>query len=116
MAHLNFQGIESLSRLLDKHPNLYLDTSIGMFLRQYDILTSDEIQPYREFCIEYADRLMFGTDAFAYHPLESKYPEHIRNWWLPHYIFITQLRLPQQTLDMISHGTCEKVLGKYLKE
>jgi hypothetical protein len=27
-----------------------------------------------------------------------------------------QLHLPQQTLDMISHGTCEKVLGKYLKE
>ena len=116
MAHMNFQGIESLSRLLDKYPNLYLDTSIGMFLRQYDILTPGEIEPYRDFCIKYADRLMFGTDAFVYHPLESKYPEHIRNWWLPHYIFITQLRLPQETLDMISHGACEKVLGKYLKE
>lgn len=116
MPHMNFQGIESLSILLDKYPNLYLDTSIGMFLRQYDFLTPDEIRPYREFCIKYADRLMFGTDAFAYHPLESEYPEHIRNWWLPHYIFIMQLRLPQETLDMISHGTCEKVLGEYLKK
>lgn len=116
MAHMNFQGIESLSPLLDRYPNLYLDTSIGMFLRQYDNLTPAEIEPYRDFCIKYADRLMFGTDAFAYHPLESEYPGHIRNWWLPHYIFIMQLGLPQQTLDMITHGTCEKVLGKYLKK
>ena len=115
MAHMNFQGIESLSRLFDKYPNLYVDTSIGMFLRQYDYLTPQEVGPYREFCIKYADRLMFGTDAFAFHPLESKYPDHIRNWWLPHYIFIMQLRLPQQTLDLITHGTAEKVLGEYLK-
>jgi len=115
LAHMNFQGIESLSQLLDKYHNIYFDTSIGMFLRQYDDLTPEEVRPYRDFCIKYADRLMFGTDAFAFNPHEEALPGHIRNWWLPHYIFIMKLNLPQPTLDMITNGTCEKVLGKYLK-
>jgi predicted TIM-barrel fold metal-dependent hydrolase len=116
LAHMNFQGNDSLAKIFDKHPNVYVDTSIGMFLREYDRLTDEEIKPYRDFCIKYADHLMFGTDAFAYHPLESSYPGHVRNWWLPHFYFITQLKLPQETLDKITHGTCEAVLGKYLKE
>ncbi|MCE5270869.1 amidohydrolase [bacterium] len=115
VAHMNFQGLKTLSALFEKYPNLYVDTSIGMYLREYDRLTAEEIAPYREFCIRWADRLMFGTDGFAYQPLESEYPGHVRNWWLPHYIFLVQLGLPQETLDKISHGTCEKVLGKYLK-
>jgi predicted TIM-barrel fold metal-dependent hydrolase len=116
LAHMNFQGCSSLAELFDKYPNLYVDTSIGMFLREFDSLTAEEIQPYREFCIKYADRLMFGTDAFAYHPLAGSYPGHIKNWWLPHYIFISRLGLPQETLEKITHGTCEAVLGKYLKD
>ena len=116
LAHMNFMGIDSLASLFDRYPNLYVDTSIGMFLREYDTLTPEEIAPYREFCIKYADRLMFGTDGFVYQPLESRYPGHIRNWWLPHQIFITRLGLPQETLDKITHGTCEAMLGKYLKK
>jgi|GEM_PF-2309629 predicted TIM-barrel fold metal-dependent hydrolase len=115
LAHMNFQGTESLSALFDKYSNLYIDTSIGMFIREFDYLTPEEIKPYREFCIKYAERVMFGTDGFAYHPLENEYPGHVHNWWLPHFNFIMQLRLPQQTLDKITHGTCEKVLGRYLK-
>jgi len=84
---MNFQGIESLSHKLDKHQNLYEDTSIVMFLRQYDSITPEEIHPYREFCINYADRLIFGTDAFAYHPLESKYLEHKQLVAVPLYIY-----------------------------
>jgi hypothetical protein len=81
------------------------------------ILTHMNFQgcPYRDFCIQYADRIMFGTDAFAYHPLPSEYPGHLRNWWLPHQIFLMQLRLPQRTLDQVTHGTAEAVLGRYLK-
>ncbi|MFC2076814.1 amidohydrolase family protein [candidate division KSB1 bacterium] len=116
LAHMNYQGNESLAKIFDKYPNVYVDTSIGMFSREYDFLTPEEIKPYRNFCMKYADRIMFGTDAFAYHPLESSYPGHVRNWWLPHYLFITQLRLPQDTLDKITHGTCEAILGKYLKD
>ncbi|MFH1071671.1 MAG: amidohydrolase family protein [Candidatus Glassbacteria bacterium] len=115
VAHMNFQGIETLSRLFDRYPNLYVDTSIGMYLREFDRLTPEEIKPYRDFCIKYADRLLFGTDGFAYQPLESSYAGHVRNWWLPHHIFIASLGLPQETLDAITHGTCEKVLGRYLK-
>ena len=116
LAHMNFQGTETMARLFDRYPNLYVDTSIGMYLREYDRLTAEEIKPYREFCIKYADRLLFGTDGFAYQPLESSYPGHVRNWWLPHHIFIASLGLPQDALDAITHGTCEKVLGKYLKQ
>jgi predicted TIM-barrel fold metal-dependent hydrolase len=115
LTHMNFQGNESLARLFDRYPNLYVDTSIGMFLREFDTLSPEEIKPYRDFCIRYADRLMFGTDAFAYQPLESAYPGHLQNWWLPHQLFIMQLRLPQKTLEQITHGTAEALLGKYAK-
>ena len=115
LAHMNFMGNGSLAKMFDRYPNLYVDTSIGMFLREFDSLTPEEIEPYRQFCIKYSDRLMFGTDGFAFHPLESKYPDHVHNWWLPHQIFIIRLGLPQQTLDAITHGTCEQFLGKYLK-
>ena len=116
LAHMNFQGTAALSALFERYPNLYVDTSIGMFLREYDHLTAAEIEPYRKFCIRWADRIMFGTDVFAYHPLESSYPGSLHNWWLPHYIFISSLGLPQDTLDKVTHGTCEAVLGKYLKK
>ena len=115
LTHMNFQGCDALARIFDRYPNVYTDTSIGMFLREFDSLTPAEIKPYRDFSIRYADRLMFGTDAFAYHPLASEYPGHIRNWWLPHQIFLMRLRLPQETLDKITHGTCERILGKRLK-
>jgi predicted TIM-barrel fold metal-dependent hydrolase len=115
LSHMNFQGCDSLAKIFDEYPNVYVDTSIGMFLREYDYLTPAEIKPYRDFCIKYADRVMFGTDAFAYHPLASEYAGHIRNWWLPHQLFLMQLRLPQKTLDQITHGTAEAMLGKYLK-
>ena len=116
LAHMNFQGTESLARIFERYPNVYVDTGIGMFIREFDYLTPEEIKPYRDFCIKYADRIMFGTDAFAYHPLESAYPDHIHNWWLPHFNFLMQLRLPQETLEKITHRTCENILGKYLKK
>jgi len=116
LAHMNFMGNDALANIFDEHPNVYVDTSIGMFLREYDWLTAEEVTPYRDFCLKYADRIMFGTDAFAYHPLPTDYPGHIRNWWLPHQVFITQLGLPQGVLDTITHGTCEAVLGSFLKQ
>jgi len=115
LAHMNFMGNESLAKLFSEHANIYADTSIGMFLREYDRLMTEEATPYRDFCARFADRLMFGTDAFAYHPLPSDYRGHIRNWWLPHQLFLLQLGLPQDALDKITHGTCEAVLGPYLK-
>ena len=116
LTHMNFQGSDALAGIFDRYPNIYTDTSIGMFLREHDTLTPAEIKPYRDFCIRYAGRLMFGTDAFAYQPLASAYPGHIRNWWLPHQLFVMQLRLPQETLERITHGTCEQVLGRYVKK
>jgi len=116
VAHMNFMGNDSLARVFDQHPNFFVDTSIGMFLREFDWLTPEEVTPYRDFCIKYADRLMFGTDAFAYHPLPSDYAGHVHNWWLPHQLFLIQLGLPQDILDKITHGTCEAVLGRYLKK
>ena len=115
LAHMSFMGNDALAHVFDRHPNIYVDTSIGMFLREYDWLTAEEATPYREFCLKYADRLMFGTDAFAYHPLPRDYAGHVRNWWLPHQLFIMHLGLPQDVLDTITHGTCEALLGKCLK-
>jgi len=58
-----------LSFLLDKHPNLYVDTAF--------ITHRLGRQPYsaRKFCLKYQDRILFGTDTL---PTEEDYRAHFR--------------------------------------
>jgi hypothetical protein len=70
-AHLLSIGddLSYLSSLLDKYPNLYVDTAFMTHRLGR--------QPYsaRRFCLKYQDRILFGTDAL---PTQEDYGAHFR--------------------------------------
>jgi predicted TIM-barrel fold metal-dependent hydrolase len=105
-----------VSALLDRCPNLYVDPSarIGELGRQ----------PYsaRRFCIDYADRILFGTDAgpsldayrryYRFFETDDEYfnygggPVPGQGRW-----HIYGLYLPDDVLEKIYYRNAERVLG-----
>ena len=104
--HTNFIGAHCMSyaenlnyvaKALDRYPNLYVDITerIGEFGRQ----------PYtaRKFLIDYADRVLFGTDCFAIDP------DHYR----------TQFRFLETDDEYFSYGRNQgrwRICGVYLPD
>jgi predicted TIM-barrel fold metal-dependent hydrolase len=111
------ENLAWVGALLDECPNFYVDISarIGELGRQ----------PYsaRKFCVEYADRILFGSDCgpdletyrITYRFLEtedeyfnysnSEIPQQGR--W-----YIYGLHLPDEVLEKIYHINVEKLLGR----
>jgi predicted TIM-barrel fold metal-dependent hydrolase len=50
------------ARLLDRHPNLYMDVSMGGGLSRYQGEIPRYLRQYRAFILAYQDRLLWGTD------------------------------------------------------
>jgi predicted TIM-barrel fold metal-dependent hydrolase len=69
-CHLSNQGndLESLAKVLDQHPNLYLDISA----RDYEI--GRQPRTAAKFLARYKDRVLFGTDM-------ERDPKMYRAWW-----------------------------------
>ena len=69
MLSLGGDDLSYLSSLLDKHPNLYVDTAF--------MIHRLGRQPYsaRNFFLKYQDRILFGTDTW---PTEEDYAAHFR--------------------------------------
>ncbi len=116
-AHLaeSSESLETVSKLLDTYPNLSVDISA----RTAELGR----QPYtaREFMIEYADRILFGTDLLPsvamyrlyYRFMETKdeyfeYPSHVsrQGRWN-----IYGLYLPDDVLKLIYRDNALKLLG-----
>jgi predicted TIM-barrel fold metal-dependent hydrolase len=55
--------LEAAARLLGAHPNLYMDVSMGRGLERYQGEIPRLLRPYRDFILNHADRLMWGTDV-----------------------------------------------------
>ena len=60
-AHFFFMGpnLQRLGKLFDRYPNMHVDMAMGQEFLYY---MSDNPDASREFCIKYADRIMYGTD------------------------------------------------------
>ena len=105
-AHQLHLGLDRLSELFDVHPNLYIDTSCGFFLRWADDLYEDHRATLRAFFLKYADRILFGTDgSIVPGPLKANAVEA----FLCHARFIKQLRLPDGVLQQVSHANAERI-------
>jgi predicted TIM-barrel fold metal-dependent hydrolase len=50
------------ARLLDSHPNLFMDVSMGRGLPRYQREIPRYLRQYRDFILAYQDRLLWGTD------------------------------------------------------
>jgi predicted TIM-barrel fold metal-dependent hydrolase len=105
-AHQLHLGWERLEELLEEYPNLYIDTSIGCFVRWGDVLYPDDRDKLRDFFIKYADRILFGTDINIGKGSHTE-TEHLS--LMGHILFIRQLRLPYEELQKISHENAEKL-------
>jgi len=107
-AHQLHVGLERLEELFEEYPNLYIDTSIGCFVRWGDVMYPEDQKKLRAFFIKYSDRILFGTDigvGKGYH----RETEHLS--LMGHIRFIRQLRLPYDELQKISHQNAEKLFG-----
>lgn len=106
-AHQLHIGYDRLGELFDKYLNLYIDTSIGCFLRLNDDFYSKDKEYLREFFIKYYNRFLFATDVYYKTP-------HMEDWkfkneYLGHMRFINKLNLPNHVLQAISHENAEKL-------
>jgi predicted TIM-barrel fold metal-dependent hydrolase len=54
--------LDQTAELLDKHPNLYTDLSMGGGIARYHYYLKQDLETIRDFVIEYQDRILFGSD------------------------------------------------------
>jgi len=104
-AHQIYLGIERLAELFEKHENLYIDTSIGFFLRWADSLCDSDRNILRSFFIKYSGRILFGTDL----GLGGRVDDYLMQCFLCHARFMLNLRMPDKELQMVAHGNAEKL-------
>lgn len=110
-AHQLHIGWDRLEELFSVFGNLYVDTSIGCFIRSHDDLYGPEREYLNKVFINNCDRIIFGTDTIlqnnrSTHLIDNIYNGHIR--------FIRQLRLPHEALQKISHENAEKLIKSKL--
>lgn len=107
-AHQLHIGWERIASLFDKYANLYIDTSVGCFVREFDRIYPQDRDYLRQYFIKYCDRILFGTDTIitgvnTEHSIEINYKNHMR--------FIRQLQLPYEELQKIAYGNLNRVFG-----
>jgi len=59
-------NLDVIAELLDKHPNLYIDLSMGSGITGYHRYLKQDLETIRNFVIEYQDRILFGSDLILY--------------------------------------------------
>jgi len=131
-AHMggNPEDLGRLQHLLDRHPQLYLDTSATRWMVREISNRRDEA---RDFVIHNADRLLFGTDQVSgdergFDFLASRFWAH-RKLWETAYVgpspivdpdlpedqqpTLRGLALPDQVLQKIYHDNAVKLLARF---
>lgn len=113
-AHQLHIGWDRMAGLLDRHPNLFSDTSIGCQVNEGDRMYEADIRLIRDFFIRYSDRMLFGTDSFITDMREgdSVFDEDVKEAVIKNHIrFIRQIRIPSDVLQKVFHGNAERLLG-----
>jgi predicted TIM-barrel fold metal-dependent hydrolase len=59
-----FKGInlDQCSELLDNHPNLYIDLSMGGGIKRYHRYFREDLKKVKDFILKYQERILFGSD------------------------------------------------------
>ncbi len=107
-AHQLYLGLDRLAALFTEHPNLYVDTSIGFFVRWADALYPEDRERLRRFVLAFPDRILFGSDA----PLAPGGTDAYQvQAFLCHARCILQLGLPDDVLQRVAHANAERLFG-----
>ena len=59
---MNGINLDQIAELLDKHPNLYIDLSMGGGISRYHYYFRQDLAKVKDFVITYQDRILFGSD------------------------------------------------------
>jgi len=100
-------GFDRLDELLADHPNLYFDTSIGMFVRWGDRMYNEDRECAREFFMKWSDRILFGTDCIF---KTDTIDDYLHQHFLGHVRYVRQLNLPQEELEQVAHRNTERLM------
>ena len=55
-------NLPKIAALMDKHPNLYIDLTMGGGIARYHKYLQRDLQKIKDFVIKYQDRILFGSD------------------------------------------------------
>ena len=108
-AHQLHIGWDRLGQLFDRHPNLYADTTIGCFVREFDQIYEPDRQALCEIFTRYQDRLLFGTDIQLQ---ADEKPENYEQMLRGHMRFVKQLRLADEPLQKLTHQNFERLFAR----
>ncbi len=121
----DLEEIEKLERMMESHPNLWLDTAVLLQDPLWLDLSETRIEGIRNFFIKYSDRILFGSDAIIYHAGRriqaireiGKCYKYYRQWLEGDEIFYINekprpgLNLPESVLKKIYYKNAVKIYG-----
>jgi len=107
-AHQMYLGLDRLAELFDEFPNLFIDTSVGFYLRWCDELNEHDRKPYHDFFMKYSDRILFGTDTEINVGSIGMYQQQTL---MNHLRFIHRLDLPYDILQDVLYRNSEKMFN-----
>lgn len=55
-------NLDQIAELLDKHPNLYTDLTMGGGIKRYHKYLKQDLAKIKDFVVKYQDRILFGSD------------------------------------------------------
>jgi predicted TIM-barrel fold metal-dependent hydrolase len=120
--------LDKLSELLDKYPNLWVDTAGRLCHLQYH--AQKDLKKTQEFIIKYQDRILYATDLGNYEDIGlsgKDLKEYTHNFWLNDWKFFTTnetmtakeidgefsgLKLPKKVIEKIYYKNAEKLFPK----
>ena len=107
-AHQLHVGLDRLTELFQTYPNLYIDSSCGMYLRWADEFIEDDRLLLRNFVERWSDRILFGTDS-SLSP-DVGVDEYAVQGFLCHPRFMLKLRLSDATLQKVAWRNAQQLM------
>jgi len=106
-AHQLHVGPDRMQKLFTDYPNLYVDSSCGMYLRWADEFIEDDRLLLHDFVEKWSDRILFGTDADI---KPSSIDEYAVLGFLCHTRFLLKLGLCDKTLQDVAWRNANKLM------
>ena len=108
-AHQSYVGVDRMTELFKEYENLYVDSSVGMYLRWADDFVEKDRLLLRDFVETWSERIVFGTDASLF-PGNS-IDEYAVQGYLCHARFFMKLRLSDKALQDVSWRTSQQLFN-----
>jgi predicted TIM-barrel fold metal-dependent hydrolase len=103
-----YVGIDRLTQLFKEYENLYIDSSVGMYLRISDEFLEEDRLLLRDFVETWSERILFGSDATLF---PGSVDEYAVQGFLAHTRFMQKLGLSDKALQDVTWRTTQQLLN-----